>query len=181
MGVNMPKITISGYPGSGTSTLVSGLVNHFNWLSINGGQIFRDEASKRGLTLAEFGKLCVDDESVDKELDEILRRNISDEDVEIIESRLAGWWAHMLEVDSIRIWIEVNEHERANRVISREGGSLEDILEANAKRLAIDNQRYQNMYGLTPDDPLAYTHIIEASNISAEEVLSQAIKILEGK
>ena len=131
MGVNMPKITISGYPGSGTSTLVSGLVNHFNWQSINGGQIFRDEASKRGLTLAEFGKLCVDDESVDKELDE--------------------------------------------------GGSLEDVLEANAKRLAIDNQRYQNMYGLTPDDPLAYTHIIEASNISAEEVLSQAIKILERK
>lgn len=181
MGVNMPKITISGYPGSGTSTLVSGLVNHFNWQSINGGQIFRDEASKRGLTLAEFGKLCVDDESVDKELDEILRRNISGADVEIIESRLAGWWAYKLEVDSIRIWIEVNEHERANRVISREGGSLEDVLEANAKRLALDNQRYQNMYGLTPDDPLAYTHIIEASNISAVEVLSQAIKILEGK
>ena len=181
MGVNMPKITISGYPGSGTSTLVSGLANHFNWQSINGGQIFRDEASKRDLTLAEFGKLCVDDESVDKELDEILRRNISGEGVEIIESRLAGWWAYKLEVHSIRIWIEVNEHERANRVISREGGSLEDVLEANAKRLAIDNQRYQNMYGLTPDDPLAYTHIIEASNISAEEVLSQAIKILEGK
>jgi len=181
MGVNMPKITISGYPGSGTSTLVSGLVNHFNWQSINGGQIFRDEASKRGLTLTEFGKLCVDDESVDKELDEILRENITGEDIEIIESRLAGWWAYKLEVDSIRIWIEVNENERANRVISREGGSLEDVLEANAKRLAIDNQRYQNMYGLTPDDPLAYTHIIEASNISAEEVLSQAIKILVGK
>jgi cytidylate kinase len=94
---------------------------------------------------------------------------------------LAGWWAYRLEAESVRIWVEVNEHERANRVISREGGSLADVLEANAKRLAIDNQRYQNMYGLTPDDPLAYTHIIEASNISAEEVLSQAIKILEGK
>lgn len=181
MGVNMAKVTISGYPGSGTTTLVSGLVNHFDWQSINGGQIFRDEASTRGLTLAEFGKLCVEDESVDKELDEILRKHISGDDVEIIESRLAGWWAYRLEADSVRIWVEVNEHERANRVISREGGSLADVLEANAKRLAIDNQRYQNMYGLTPDDPLAYTHIIEASNISAEEVLSQAIKILEGK
>ena len=181
MGVNMAKVTISGYPGSGTTTLVRGLVNHFDWQSINGGQIFRNEASIRGLTLAEFGKLCVEDESVDKELDEILRNNISGDGVEIIESRLAGWWAYKLEADSVRIWVEVNEHERANRVISREGGSLEDVLEANAKRLAIDNQRYQNMYGLTPGDPLAYTHIIEASNISAEEVLSQAIKILEGK
>ncbi|DAC27528.1 MAG TPA: hypothetical protein D7H99_04520 [Candidatus Poseidoniales archaeon] len=181
MGVNMAKVTISGYPGSGTTTLVSGLVNHFDWQSINGGQIFRNEASNRGLTLAEFGKLCVEDESVDKELDEILRNHISGDDVEIIESRLAGWWAYRLQADSVRIWVEVNEHERANRVISREGGSLEDVLEANAQRLAIDNQRYQNMYGLTPSDPLAYTHIIEASNISAEEVLAQAIKILEGK
>ena len=180
MGVNMAKVTISGYPGSGTTTLVSGLVNHFDWQSINGGQIFRNEASIRGLTLAEFGKLCVEDESVDKELDETLRKHITGDDVEIIESRLAGWWAYKLEADSVRIWVEVNEHERANRVISREGGSLEDVLEANAKRLAIDNQRYQNMYGLTPDDPLAYTHIIEASNISAEDVLSHAIKILEG-
>jgi CMP/dCMP kinase len=180
MGVNMPKVTISGYPGSGTSTLVSGLVNHFNWQSINGGQIFRDEAVKRGLTLPEFGKLCISDESVDEELDEILRQNILGTDVEIIESRLAGWWAYKLEVDSIRIWVEVNEHERANRVIAREGGTIETVLEANAKRLSIDNQRYQNMYGLRPDDPLAYTHIMEASNISAEDVLSQAIKILEG-
>jgi cytidylate kinase len=180
MGVNMPKVTISGYPGSGTSTLVSGLVNHFNWQSINGGQIFRDEAVKRGLTLPEFGKLCISDESVDEELDEILRQNILGADVEIIESRLAGWWAYKLEVDSIRIWVEVNEHERANRVIAREGGTIETVLEANAKRLSIDNQRYQNMYGLRPDDPLAYTHIMEASNISAEDVLSQAIKILEG-
>ncbi|MBT7986904.1 MAG: AAA family ATPase [Euryarchaeota archaeon] len=176
----MPKVTISGYPGSGTSTLVSGLVNHFNWQSINGGQIFRDEAVKRGLTLPEFGKLCISDESVDEELDEILRQNILGADVEIIESRLAGWWAYKLEVDSIRIWVEVNEHERANRVIAREGGTIETVLEANAKRLSIDNQRYQNMYGLRPDDPLAYTHIMEASNISAEDVLSQAIKILEG-
>jgi cytidylate kinase len=180
MGVNMPKVTISGYPGSGTSTLVSGLVNHFNWQSINGGQIFRDEAVKRGLTLPEFGKLCISDESVDEELDEILRQNILGGDVEIIESRLAGWWAYKLEVDSIRIWVEVNEHERANRVIAREGGTIETVLEANAKRLSIDNQRYQNMYGLRPDDPLAYTHIMEASNISAEDVISQAIKILEG-
>ena len=59
MGVSMPKITISGHPGSGTSTLVSGLVNHFNWRYLNGGQVFRDEAKLRNMTLEEFGELCV--------------------------------------------------------------------------------------------------------------------------
>ena len=34
------------------------------------------------------------------------------------------------------------------------------------------------MYGLTPDDPTPYTHIIDATDITAEEVLGEAIKIL---
>ena len=66
----MPKITISGHPGSGTSSLVEKLMEHYNWGSVNGGQIFRDEAKARNLSLAEFGKLCNDDESTDRELDE---------------------------------------------------------------------------------------------------------------
>ena len=57
----LPKITISGHPGSGTTTLVSGLVNHFNWRYLNGGQVFRDEAKLRNMTLEEFGELCVSD------------------------------------------------------------------------------------------------------------------------
>ena len=51
MGVNMRKVTISGHPGSGTSTLVEGLSRHFSWTSINGGQIFRNEDYERKMTL----------------------------------------------------------------------------------------------------------------------------------
>ncbi|HII37358.1 MAG TPA: AAA family ATPase, partial [Candidatus Poseidoniaceae archaeon] len=47
----MKKLTISGHPGSGTSTLVAGLRNHHGWTSINGGEIFRSEAKKLGLSL----------------------------------------------------------------------------------------------------------------------------------
>ena len=85
MGVSMPKITISGHPGSGTSTLVSGLVNHFNWRYLNGGQVFRDEAKLRNMTLEEFGELCVSDTNIDKLLDEKLRQKISDNEIEVVE------------------------------------------------------------------------------------------------
>ena len=96
MGVSMKKVTISGLAGSGTSTLVQGITEHYGWISVNGGQIFRDEANQRGLTLTEFNDLCSKDESVDLELDEALRRHITDGETNIIESRLAGWWAHKL-------------------------------------------------------------------------------------
>jgi len=178
MGVSMKKVTISGLAGSGTSTLVQGIAMHYGWISINGGQIFRDEANQRGLTLTEFNDLCSKDESVDLELDEVLRRHITDNETNIIESRLAGWWAHKLGSNCIRIWLDVNDKERASRVANREGMKLEEALAINAKRQYVQNERYQKMYGLTPEDPTPYTHIIDASNITAEEVLAEAIKIL---
>jgi len=178
MGVNMRKVTISGHPGSGTSTLVEGLSKHFSWTSINGGQIFRNEASERKLTLAEFGELCSNDETVDLTLDEKLRTHILDQVTNIIESRLAGWWGYKLQFDCIRIWLKVSEQERAKRVTVREGITLEEAISANKARLLVDNERYEKMYGLIPDDPTPYTHIIDATNITAEQVLAEAIRIL---
>ena len=81
MGVNMAKITISGHPGSGTSSLVQKLMEHYNWSSVNGGQIFRDEAKARNLSLQDFGKLCKDDEMIDLQLDEKLIQIISDDEI----------------------------------------------------------------------------------------------------
>ena len=46
-GESLPRITISGHPGSGTSTLVSGICREMGWNSLNGGEIFRDEAKNR--------------------------------------------------------------------------------------------------------------------------------------
>ena len=153
MGVSMKKVTISGHPGSGTSTLVEGLSKHFSWTSINGGQIFRNEAKERNMTLAQFGKLCSDDETVDLTLDEKLRAHILDNVTNIIESRLAGWWAYKLKSDCVRIWLNVSEQERARRVTIREGTTRDEAIIANKARLLVDNERYQKMYGLTPDDP----------------------------
>ena len=89
------RVTISGHPGSGTSTLVSGLSQSLNWEKLNGGQIFRDMAEEQGLTLEEFGQKCKDDDSVDQALDKLLVDTmISQNSPEIVESRLSGWWAY---------------------------------------------------------------------------------------
>ena len=180
MGVTMKKLTISGHPGSGTSTLVAGLKDHFGWMSINGGEIFRLEAKKRGLSLADFGKLCSSDESIDLELDEILRNFLADGKTNIIESRLAGWWAFKMKLMCDRIWLSVSEQERAKRVASREGITVNEAIEANASRLSVDNERYQNMYGFVPDDPTPYTHIIDATKLNAQQVLEEVVTIITG-
>ena len=179
-GENLVKITISGHPGSGISTLVNGLCKYFSWESLNGGEIFRDEANRRNLTLSEFGDLCASDFSVDKSLDDILKENMLKNDgPEVIESRLSGWWAYKLNLDCVRLWVDVNDKVRAERVVEREGISLENALSQNAKRSEKDLARYLELYGLSPQDKEPYSHIIDASEINADEVLTKVIQILE--
>tara|TARA_B100000614_G_C14560867_1_gene497168 strand:- start:3667 stop:4245 length:579 start_codon:yes stop_codon:yes gene_type:complete len=177
----LPRITISGHPGSGTSTLVDGICEAKGWSSLNGGQIFRDEAKNRGMSLAEFGDLCASDFSVDRSLDEILKSNMLKPDgPDVMESRLSGWWAHLLELDCIRIWLDVSEEVRAQRVVNREGISLEEAILGNRRRSDIDLARYQEMYGLNPEDSTPYTHVVDASNLDSAGVLDAVLQILEG-
>ncbi len=176
----MVNITISGHPGSGTSTLVEGICRVKNWTSLNGGQIFRTEAKNRGLSLSEFGDLCKKDSSVDESLDEILKNSMKDPSgPEVMESRLSGWWAYKIGLDCARIWLNVNDEERARRVVAREEISYQQALENNRLRSQKDLDRYMTMYGLNPEDSEPYTHIIEASEIGADEVLVKALEILE--
>ena len=180
-GEMLPIITISGHPGSGTSTLVKGVCNSKGWSSLNGGDIFRQEAKNRDLSLSEFEKICAEDETVDKSLDEILKNHILESDgYEVLESRLCGWWAHNLDVDCVRLWLHASEEARAERVAMREGLPLEVAIANNKQRTAVDKARFEEMYGLNPEDETPYTHIIDASNLSAEEVLSKTLEILEG-
>jgi CMP/dCMP kinase len=174
------RITISGHPGSGTSTLVSAICDAKGWSSLNGGDIFRQEAKNRNVSLSEFGKICAEDESVDRSLDDILKLRMSDsEGPEVMESRLCGWWAHLLELDCIRLWLNVSESVRASRVVDREGISIDLAMSNNSKRSRVDLARFQEMYGLDPEDSTPYTHVIDASGLTREEVLEAALKILE--
>ena len=180
----MALITISGHPGSGTSTLVQLLSEAKGCSSLNGGDLFRQEAKNRNLSLAEFCQLCKNNLDVDRELDKLLQNEMLREDnnaPSIIESRLAGWWAHKLGLDIPRVWLEVNEMERAKRVKAREGGSIEQIIEESNQRAKVDAQRFLELYDLLPEQNEPYSHIIDASSLNPQEVLARVLEIVEGE
>jgi cytidylate kinase len=178
----MLKVTVSGHPGSGTSTLVSLLCETKGWSSLNGGELFRQGAKRRKMSLSDFGQLCKEDLEVDRQLDALLKEEMmrTDEDApSVIESRLSGWWAYKLGLSAPRIWLEVDDIERAKRVQAREGGDLNSIIEANKQRSKVDEQRFDELYGLLPQQTEPYTHIINASDLNPQEVLASVLDILE--
>ena len=114
--ITLLKVTISGPPGSGTSTLVAKIAESRGWRSMNGGDVFREEARSRGLSVEELSAEAKEDTDVDRHLDELLQKRMSSpESPEIVESRLSGWWAHKNDLECLRIWVSVSRpHPQPN-------------------------------------------------------------------
>ena len=131
------------------------------------------------MSLQEFGELCKQDLEVDRALDKLLQEKMLEESADIVESRLAGWWAYRLEIPCVRLWLEVDEQERAKRVSHREGISIEKALEENKKRSAVDSERFMELYQLLPEQREPYTSLLDATNLGSEEVLAATLSLLE--
>jgi len=169
----LTNLTVSGKPGSGTSTLVERIAQERGWKSVNGGDVFRSEASRRELSVEDFSRLCKEDLDVDRSLDTMLRELlISENGPEILESRLVGWWAHSLEIDCLRVWISVSDEERARRIMEREGLDYDTALSASRQRNQDDMLRYRTLYGIDLDDMTPYNMIVEADSIDADQVFN---------
>jgi predicted cytidylate kinase len=166
-------LTVSGKPGSGTSTLVERIAEERGWNSVNGGDVFRSEASRRGISVEEFSRLCKEDLDVDRSLDTMLKDLLlSEKAPEIIESRLIGWWAHSLDIECLKVWIRVSDEERARRIVEREGLDYGTALSVSRQRNEDDMQRYRVLYGIDLDDMAPYNLIVDADSLNADEVFS---------
>ena len=166
-------VTISGPPGSGTSTLVSKIEESRGWSSINGGDVFRDEATRRGLTVEQLSNEAKEDLDLDRALDALLQEKMtSEESPEIVESRLSGWWAHLNQIECLRVWVAVSEVERARRIQIREGGEIEECLLKSQNRQRDDMERYNALYGIDLDDMAPYNLIIDADKKNEHEVFN---------
>ena len=165
------KVTISGPPGSGTSTLVSKISERRDWNSINGGDLFREEASRRGISVEELSSEAKEDLDVDRVLDSLLQERMNSPDCpEIVESRLSGWWAQKNSLACLRVWVSVSDEVRANRIQKREGGTFEKCLVKSKQRQADDKERYTLLYGIDLDDLSPYDLVVDADDLDEDGV-----------
>jgi cytidylate kinase len=140
---------------------------------MNGGDVFREEANLRGLSVEELSAQAKDDLEIDRRLDHMLQERMkSDASPEIVESRLSGWWALKNDLECLRVWIAVSDGERARRIQNREGGSMEESLQKSKQRQSDDKGRYLELYEIDLDDLSPYNLVIEADDKDEDEVFA---------
>jgi predicted cytidylate kinase len=162
-------VTISGFPGSGTTTISRLVASALELERVPGGEVFREMAAEAGLTLAEFGRLASDRPEIDRELDDRLEARAAAGGC-VIESRLAGWLARRAGLLAVRVWVDCDDEVRATRVAEREGTTVAQARSENAERALLEQARYRGAYGIELDDRSMYDLILDSSDAPAERL-----------
>ena len=156
-------LTLSGLPGSGTSTVARRVATELNIDRLDGGSVFRALAEERGVDLAEYARLAEHDESIDRALDDRLTDRALQGAV-LLESRLAGWLVHRAAVAGLKVWLACDEVERARRVAEREGRDPNEALVHNQAREASERARYLGYYGIDLTDLSIYDLVLDSTD-----------------
>jgi cytidylate kinase len=167
-------ITLSGLPGSGTSTVARTVASRLGLAHLDGGTVFRSLAAERGMSLAAFAQVAEGDDSIDRALDDRLVARARDGDV-LVESRLAGWLATRAELAALRIWIDCDEVERARRVGARDGHDTGAALATNREREASERTRYLGFYGIDLTDLSIYDLVVDSTSTPPEAIIDQIV------
>lgn len=168
-------VTISGLPGSGTSTASRAVATALGLDHLDGGQVFRALAAEKGLDLAEFGRMAEADPSIDLELDTRLAERGRTGDV-VLESRLAGWIARNEGLVGLRVWLACDDGERARRVAEREGRTPNEARRLNEAREASEAQRYRDYYAIDIADLTIYDLIVDTTVTPKAEVAATIVE-----
>jgi len=142
-------ITVSGPPGCGATTLCTQLADALGCPYISGGDIFREMAEERGVTLTQLtAKAQATDEldrMLDKRIRDIAEKWGASNKPCILESRLAGWLAGSRA--DLRIWLDAPTEVRKERVSDRE----ETVAEMQVREFS-EAQRFDSYYEIDLDD-----------------------------
>jgi cytidylate kinase len=170
------KVTISGPPGSGTTTLARSIAEKHHFELISAGEVFRDLAKERGLSVAEFGELAERDITIDALIDVRQKEVAKEKDNIVVEGRLSGW---MVEEADLRIWLTAPLACRAKRIANRDGMDEYTAREITLQREESERKRYHNYYKIEIEDLSPY-HLVMNSELWSGEALAAIVDLALG-
>ncbi|MEK7108246.1 MAG: cytidylate kinase family protein [Patescibacteria group bacterium] len=174
-------ITLSGYPGSGKSTVAKLLAAQLGYTRYSMGDLRGKKAQEHSMTIDEWNAHGEQSQETDVPVDEYQRELGKKEDNFIIDGRLS--W-HFIP-HSFKVFLDVDDTEGARRIFehAKSGArkdephytSPKDVQKWAHERTTSDNRRYQRYYGVAWDTPSNFDLVIDTTHTAPEEVAQQII------
>lgn len=170
------KITLSGFAGTGKSTVGKLLANALDFEFISVGNYSRKFAlEKFNMTINEFQELVSRKPEIDKAIDSEFQNYCNARNNLVIDYRLGF---HFIK-DAFHVLLKVSDDEAFKR-ISHSGRTNEDYsLSAINIRNEIMKDRFLNSYGVDFTDESNYRLVLDTSFISPEEVVFRILSAIK--
>jgi cytidylate kinase len=137
---------------------------------------FRTLAQEKGIEFKKVLELAAKDDSWDREVDSRQVQLARESGGCVIGSRLAIW---MLEEADLKVYLRAKPETRAERIVKREGGKLEEVAAFTAERDKQDNRRYIRIYNIDNNNYEFANLVIDADNITPDEIADRIIEAVE--
>lgn len=179
-------ISIGGTQGSGKSTIAKMIAKKLNWPRYYIGEIRREAAKKRGLTLAEYNKLGENDPSTDIEVDQFQEKLGADKDNFIIEGRTSWYFIP----HSLKIYLDVKDEIGAQRIFKnikksskrnedKNLNTIEDVLKSIRARQKSDNKRYKKYFNINVHNKEHYDFYLDTSELQIKDVFNKTFNFIK--
>jgi predicted cytidylate kinase len=175
------RITISGPPGSGKTTVCKKLSEALGLKAVVFGNVFRELAAEKHLTLSELGDLAEKDPAIDHDIDNrILDVARANEDI-ILESRLSAYMLSRNGIPAFKVYLYASPEIRMSRIGNREGSAVEVATKETLDRQASEAKRYMKYYGINVDDMSVYDLIVNTDGLDPDGVLNAILDAIGGR
>ena len=166
------RITVTGDPGSGKSTFAREVARRTGFRLITTGNIFREMAAKKGVSLTELNEMAETQAEIDPMVDDYLIGLNDTEENLVLDSRMAWHFVG----DSLKIRLTVDADVAVERIF-KDGAELREKFSTMdhardevARRKTSEVLRYKNLYGVDISDEKNFDLVINTSRKAPQDV-----------
>lgn len=175
------KITISGMPGAGKTTVSEILADKLNLDLVNIGNLRRKAAEEKNMSLEEFNNWSKNNpDEGDIYFDNYQKRYGKEKDNFVMESRLGAYFIP----DSVKIYLDVDINIAAERIWNNKRkvedySNIEKLKKSLKERVINDKERYMSIYSFDPYNKDNYDIVLDTIGLSANQVAERIEKRLK--
>jgi cytidylate kinase len=202
---NYRNLTISGLPGSGSTTLLSMLKDELKldgWRGFSGGEFMRAYAEEKGLFNADQSvhhDASHYEDDFDRQVDMGMREKLQSEEMWILESWLSGFMAQQVP-GVLKVLMICSENAvRVDRIVNRDDISVDAAKKHLHERYENNYTKWKRMYAdqwqqwvvaagtRSAEDPIDFWHpdlydvVIDTYSHNKEETLQMVLDAIEKK
>jgi CMP/dCMP kinase len=174
------SVVINGDLGSGKTTVSMLLAQRLGVRRISIGDLYRDLASRRGMTALQFNLHAELDDKIDHYVDQLQRDIAASGEQLVVDSRLA--W-HFF-ADALKVHLLTEPSLAARRVLGRPTAvenyaSVEEARSNLASRSESERVRFLTRYGVDKTRLRNYDVVCDSTRASPDEIVERIVGCLE--